>query len=257
MPDITVTAPEFGSVPISYTDRGQGPAVLILHGGAGSISVGGFADQLAETLPARVIAPVHPGFDSSPRPEALCTVTGLAMSYSRLLDGLELTDVTVIGNSIGGWIAAELALQSNPRVGRLVLANAVGLHLPEHPIVDVSALSIDEVVDRSYYQPNAFRFDPTSLPEAQQAVLARNQASLALYGGTEMADSTLLGRLPDIAVPALIVWGAADRIVPIEHGHAYADAIPRGELTVIEHAGHLPQLESPDAFLALIHDYVR
>ena len=256
MPDITIDVAELGSVPVNYTDQGTGPTVLILHGGAGSISVGGFAGQLADALPARVIAPVHPGFDATPCPENLDTVAGLARTYSQLLDELDLADVTVYGNSIGGWIAAEIGLQHNPRVGRLVLANAVGLDVPDHPIADVSSLTMDQVVDRSNYEPDKFRFDPTTLPPAMQEVLAANQASLGLYGGTAMGDPTLLGRLPQITVPTLVVWGAADHIVPPEHGEAYAHTIPHGELAVIDHAGHLPQMETPDTVVGLLRDFL-
>ena len=85
---------------------------------------------------ARVLVPVHPGFGGTPRPEYLHTMRGLALTYRRLLDDLDLTGVTVIGNSIGGWIAAEMAIHASPRIADVVLADAGGLQLDDHPGAD-------------------------------------------------------------------------------------------------------------------------
>ncbi len=83
------------------------------------------------------------------------------------------------------------------------------------------------------------------MPDAQKAVIAGNRAALQAYGGSTMDDPTLLQRLPAIATPTLVVWGEADRIIPPEHGDAYARAIPGAQLQLIPDAGHLPQLETP------------
>src|SRR3954462_4479570 len=101
-----------GPVEVTVTERGQGRPYLLLHGGAGPASVAGFADLLAhsEDAPAKVIAPTHPRFDATSRPEALTDIRGLARLYVALLNELDLEDVTVVGNSIGGWIAAEMGL---------------------------------------------------------------------------------------------------------------------------------------------------
>src|ERR1700727_2887289 len=105
MPTYTVQAARLGLVRVDVTDYGTGRPFLLLHGGAGPQSVAGFAEMLAATG-SRVIAPVHPGFGGTARPEYLHSMRGLALIYACLLDELDLSDVTVIGNSIGGWIAA-------------------------------------------------------------------------------------------------------------------------------------------------------
>lgn len=245
---VTLTT-RLGPVEVTMTERGHGRPFLLLHGGAGPASVSAFADLLAGSRGARVITPIHPGFGRTPRPAALDSMTGLAAVYSALLDELELADVTVVGNSIGGWIAAELALLANPRVGRVVLVDAVGLQIDEHPIVDFFALTMAEVTDRSYFEPERFRINLDALPAPAKAAMAGNRVALEVYGGTTMCEPTLRGRLPGIASPTLVVWGAADRVVSGEHGQAYADAIPGARLDLIETAGHLPQVETPQRLL--------
>src|SRR5205823_12613139 len=94
---------------VSFTDRGQGRPFLLLHGGGGPQTVAAFGDLLAAERSARVITPTHPGFAGTPRPEALRSVADLAALYLSLLAELDLSGVTVVGNSIGGWIAAEMA----------------------------------------------------------------------------------------------------------------------------------------------------
>jgi pimeloyl-ACP methyl ester carboxylesterase len=233
-----------GSIPITVTERGAGRPVLLLHGGAGPQSVAAFADLLATTRPARVLTPTHPGFGGTPRPDGLSSIADLAAAYVALLDELDLVDVTVVGNSIGGWAAAEIALLASPRVSAVVLVDAVGLDSDTDPIVDFFSLSMDEVTDLSYYEPERFRLD-TDLPEAARRSMAGNRAALLAYGGTTMADPSLLARLPAITHPVLVVWGAADRVVPVSHGIAYTEAITGARYDLIEHAGHLPQLETP------------
>ncbi|MEQ6899136.1 alpha/beta hydrolase [Microbacterium sp. KR10-403] len=245
-----------GEVPLSFSDVGTGPAVLLLHGGAGPASVAGFADLLAERSGVRVIAPTHPGFGDTPRPDALADVAGLAELYAALLDALDLADVTVIGNSLGGWIASELALRRSPRVGRIALVDAVGLAVPRHPVADFFALSPAEIAAHSYFDPSvAVIPDPATLPPAAQRIALGNRDALAVYGGT-MTDPGLGGRLGRIDVPALVVWGAADRIADPDYGRAYAAAIPGAQFALLERSGHVPQLETPDALYDALAAFV-
>jgi pimeloyl-ACP methyl ester carboxylesterase len=252
---LSVTADGIGPVPVTVTERGGGRPFLLLHGGAGPQSVDGFADLLASEEPARVLVPTHPGFGGTPRPEGLDSIRSLARLYTRMLDELGLTGVTVVGNSIGGWIAAEMAVLGSARVSGVVLVDAAGLDLADSPVPDFFSLTMDQVADLSYYRPDAFRLDLDHMPEAAKAAMAGNRATLAVYGGPAMADPGLLDRLPDIAVPVLVVWGKADRMIPVEHGEAYAKAIPGARFVLIPEAGHLPQLETPGRLLAVVWDF--
>jgi pimeloyl-ACP methyl ester carboxylesterase len=243
-----------GDVPLTADERGSGPAVVLLHGGAGPASMAGFADLLAAETGARVVVPVHPGFGGTPRPEALTTVAGLAEAYAGLLEHLELADATVIGNSLGGWVAAELALRRPERLGRIALVDAVGIAVPGHPVAAPTTPA--EVAQRSWFDPTkAPSVDPGTLPEAAREVLAGNRATLALYGGS-MSDPTLAGRLVDVDVPTLVLWGEADRVADPDYGRAYAAAIPGARFELLPRTGHVPQLETPDALLEALRAFV-
>ena len=236
-------------VPVSYRELGAGRPVLLLHGGAGPMSVAGFAELLGATN--RVIAPTHPGFDGTPRPQTLASPNQLAALYVGLLDALELTDVVVAGTSIGGWIASEIALLASPRVAQLVLIDAVGIHVEGHPIAKVFELTLPELMKLSYHDPAPFRIDPATMTDERKAMFAANRATLGVYGGAS-TDATLHARLANIAVPTLVVWGESDRVSDPVYGRTFADAIPRSQFHLLSAAGHLPQIETPAALLAAL-----
>ena len=241
-----------GEIPVTVTQRGQGRPVLLLHGGAGPDSVAGFAGLLAERFPVQVLTPVHPGFGGTPRPAGLDSARKLGELYRNLLGQLGLTGVTVLGSSIGGWIAAELALAAPDRVARLVLLDAAGLASAGHPVADYFSMTLDQVFDVSFAHPDRYRIDPATLTDGQRAVAAGNRAALEVYGGRSMADPGLAARLAGLTVPTLVIWGEADRMVTPAYGQEYAAAIPGADFRLVPDAGHLPQLEAPEAVLALL-----
>ncbi len=166
-----------------------------------------------------------------------------------MLDHLGLEDVTVIGNSVGGWIAAEMALLGSPRISGIVLLDAVGIEVEGHPVADVSGLSVPEIQALSFHDPTPFRVDPTTIPDGQKAIMAANGAALAVYAGSAaMADPTLRGRLGVVAIPTLVLWGENDQIVPPAYGQAYAAAIPGARFEVLPATGHIPRWRLPISF---------
>jgi pimeloyl-ACP methyl ester carboxylesterase len=248
---ISLTIPtSFGDVPLTADERGSGRPVVLLHGGGGPASVAGFADLLAERTGTRVITPIHPGFGGTPRPETLTTVDGLAELYAGLLDALDLQDAVVIGNSVGGWITAELAVRRPERLGGVVLVDGVGIEVAGHPVA--VGLAPAQLAEYAWFDPSKSpTADFAALPPAARAVFAGNGAALAVYAGT-MQDPTLLGRLAAVDVPALVVWGEADRIADVEYGRAFAAAIPGARFELLPRTGHVPQLETPEVLLAAI-----
>ncbi|MET1076131.1 MAG: alpha/beta hydrolase [Umezawaea sp.] len=236
-----------GDVDVRFDDQGEGRTFLLLHGGGGPQTVAGFAQRLAGH--GRVITPVHPGFGGTDRPDWLTTMAGLAEVYVQLLEDEDLRDVTVVGNSMGGWTAAEMALLGSDRISGVVLVDAVGVEVEGQPVVDIFPMTLEELSELSYHDPEKFRIDVSGFSDAQKAGMAANRAALAVYGAS-MVDPTLRERLAGAKVPALVLWGEADRIVTPEYGRAFAEAIPGSVFHLMEGTGHLPQIETPELLLA-------
>jgi pimeloyl-ACP methyl ester carboxylesterase len=253
----TIQTADAGLVNLTVEEQGEGRLVLLLHGGGGPQSVAPFAELLAQRGPAHVITPVHPGFGGTERPDGLNTIGQLADLYLGLLDQIGARDVTVIGNSLGGWVAAEIASSgATDRVGRVVLVDAVGIEVQGHPVVDFFSLTMPEVFERSYHEPAKFAIDPTTLPPAAQQAMLGNRQALAIYAGdTSMMDPGLAGRLGAVTVPCLVVWGESDRIADPAYGRAFADAIPGAEFELLGETGHMPQLETPEKLLSAITSF--
>jgi pimeloyl-ACP methyl ester carboxylesterase len=239
----------YATVEVSFTEKGEGHPLLLLHGGGGPLTVSGFADLLAAQRPARVITPTHPGFGGTPRPDSLADVPGLAALYIALLTELDLRDVTVIGNSIGGWIAAEMALLDTSRISSFVLVNAVAIEVPGHPIADFFSLTPRQLAELSYHDPERFGIDPSKLPPEAVKAMIGNRATLAVYAGTSMNDPDLAERLAGVTKPTLVVWGDSDHIADADYGRAFANAIPGARFQLLRDTGHLPQIETPGPLL--------
>jgi pimeloyl-ACP methyl ester carboxylesterase len=242
------------SLPLSVEDRGAGRVFLILHGGAGPASVTGLAEALASQV--RTIAPIHPGFAGQPRPSWFRRVDDLVLAYLALLERLDVSEVVVIGNSVGGWIAAEMALRRSPRIAGIVLLNAVGIDAgPGARIGNPMELPPEKRAALAFYNPTRFAFPQT--PEAV-AMMSANQSALLAYAGEPyMHDPGLKARLDEIDIPALVVWGASDGIVDLEYGRRYAESIPTSRFEVIAEAGHFPHIEKLDDVLEVIGAFVR
>jgi len=249
LPDgLTLTVDEYG--------KPAGTGVLVLHGGGGPRTVAGLATALADH--AFVLAPTHPGFDGTPRPDRFDGMDDLALAYLDLLDVLDLTNVLVLGSSIGGWIAAEMALRDNHRrIGGLALLNAVGIRAGGgDEVVDTRPLTPAELGALAFHNP-ALRPDPAALGPAQLAVLAANQRTLAVYGGAAFThDPKLRRRLHRVAVPTLVVWGEEDGVAPVGYGRAYAEAFPHARFVPVPDAGHFPHIEQPARTMAAIGAFV-
>jgi pimeloyl-ACP methyl ester carboxylesterase len=246
---------------VTIDERGDaagsaGAGVLLLHSGAGPRSVAGLAAALSEH--AYVVTPTHPGFDSTPRVPWLDSAADLADAYLDLLEELGLNEVMVIGNSIGGWIASEMALRDiQGRVKSMVLLNANGIR-PDNAaqVTDIRGLPPQAIGRLSFHNP-ALRPDPAAMTAEQRAAMAANQQTLAVYAGEDfMFAPKLRRRLRRVTVPVLVAWGEEDGVVSADYGRAYAAAFPNSHFTGIAEAGHFPQIEQPGAVLAAIGDFV-
>jgi len=163
---------------LTIDQQGKGRPGLLLHGGGGPPSMGPLPPALAQDF--EVIAPVHPGFVGTPRPDWYTGIDDIALSYLQLLEQTDLRDVLVIGSSIGGWIAAEMAVREHERISGTVLLNAVGINVEGIELADFFSLTPQELIAHAFHNPAAAP-DPTQLPQAARDIQAANAATLAVY----------------------------------------------------------------------------
>jgi pimeloyl-ACP methyl ester carboxylesterase len=234
----------------------KGTGVLLLHGGAGPRSMAGLATALSEH--AYVVTPTHPGFDGTPRVPWLDSAPDLADAYLDLLEDLGLHGVMVVGNSFGGWLAAEMALRDIAhRISALVLLNATGIR-PDNAqqVTDIRTLPPAAISRLAFHNP-AFRPDPATQSQEQRAATAGNQRALATYAGDDFLFAPKLRRrLHRVIVPALVAWGEEDAVVSAEYGRSYASCFPNSRFELIAEAGHFPHIEQPGAVLSSIGTFV-
>jgi len=243
------------TIEVSIADSGKGRTYLLLHGGAGPASLFSLAGGLSKG--ARAIVPTHPGFNGQPRPEWFSTIEDLTLAYLALLDQMDLKDVIVVGNSLGGWIAAEMGLRNSTRISGIILLDAVGVDTgsPDKKIVDPATLPLQETLKLSFYNPAKFAVAPSG-PDAIK-IRAENQRTLRVYSGNAlMGDPTLRSRLASTSCPALVIWGENDGIVDVEYGRRFADSIPGARFETVPEAGHFPHIEQLDKVLRLINEFV-
>jgi pimeloyl-ACP methyl ester carboxylesterase len=263
--------------PVNTIELGEGPAVLFVHG------LSGCWQNWLEQLPIlarehRVITLDLPGFGCSPMPLQEISIAG----YARLLDGLlgelEIAAAAVVGNSMGGFIGAELAISFPERVERLVLVSAAGLSTHNDPrtvrampalvrlerIIAGSAAwvaSKSETVARRRRLREAALSVVVAHPERLHAALAAEQLRGAGKPGFLPALESILGydvsdRLPEIACPTLIAWGDRDRLIRVSDADVFERLIPDSRKVIFEDTGHMAMLERPEAFNALLSEFL-
>jgi pimeloyl-ACP methyl ester carboxylesterase len=264
-----MTSLQIGPFVVETLRVGSGRPVLLIHGVNPIHPKAPFLAKLA--VHAEVIAPSHPGFGGSPLPPDFDTMYDLVQLYLAILDGIPADDVTVIGFSFGGWIAAELAVANPQRLGRLILVDPVGIKLggrEDRDIVHFFNTDPNELNRRSWHDPArrpagiyGLGWQATiseAMTDQEMISFARNWDSLCLYAWKpHMYNPQLKHWLHRISVPTKLIWGAADRIVTPDYGRAYAGFIQGAEFAVIPDAGHHPELEQPDAFVTEVTEFLR
>jgi pimeloyl-ACP methyl ester carboxylesterase len=269
--------------PVNTIDLGEGPALVFVHGLSGSWpnwleQLPVFAERSAGIGGHRVIAMDLPGFGHSPMPRDPITISGYARLLDGLLDELGIDAATVVGNSMGGFVSAELAIAFPERVERLVLVSPAGLSTYNHPrgtralpalqrfnriVAAYTAwlASKSDVVTRHPQLRNATLGLVTRHPSRLPAALVAEQLRGAGKPGFIQALEANLNydfrdRLPEISCPTLIVWGDSDRVITVNDAAVYAELIPGSRKVVYEDTGHMAQIERPDAFNSLLREFL-
>jgi pimeloyl-ACP methyl ester carboxylesterase len=263
--------------PLNTIDIGEGPAIVFVHGLSGSWP------NWLEQLPVfardhRVIAMDLPGFGHSPMPHEHITISMYARILDGLLDKLGVSAATVVGNSMGGFVSAELAIAFPERVERLVLVSAAGISTYRHPGVQRiepylrrvapmvavytgwTAAQSDWIARRRVLR-NLTLGLVTRHPDRLPAALAAEQLRGAGKPGFLQAlqaniDYPIAERLPEIACPTLIVWGAEDKVIPVADASVFEELIPDSRKVIFEDTGHVAMLERPASFNELLGEFI-
>ncbi|HXB63761.1 MAG TPA: alpha/beta hydrolase [Solirubrobacteraceae bacterium] len=263
---------------VNVIELGDGPPLVFVHGLSGSWP------NWLEQLPVfgashRVIALDLPGFGQSPMPADPITISGYARTLDALLAELGVSAATVVGNSMGGFVSAELAINFPQRVERLVLVSAAGLSTYGDPrglralarvrrverVVSAYAGWVathsDTVAQRPRLRNAALGFvaaHPSRLPAPLAAEQIRGAGKPGFVQGLAAnLDYDFSHRLGEIVCPTLIVWGDRDRVITVRDAARFAELIPGARKVVFEDTGHVAMLERPAEFNALLDEFLR
>jgi len=241
---------------VNYRRKGTGPVLLFLHGAAGVAGWTPWLSALAERFD--VIVPDHPGFGASDTPGWFDNIHDLAYFYLDFIKALDLHDVHLVGHSLGGWIAAEIAIRDASALKTIALVSAAGLRIPGVERVDTFLLAPKDI-------PPALFFDRTFADAMLAHTKTDEEIDLDLKNGYSFARVAWQPRLYDphldkwlhrIGIPALILWGDADRLVPPEHAAEFKRHIPQATVEIFPRCGHLPQVEASAAFLRALTAFI-
>lgn len=243
-----------GMFEVEVCEAGRGEPLLYLHGEAGP-RWSRFHDLLADEY--TVIAPTIVGYGNSSGSEQLHDIHDLIYWGLDLLDALGLRNQPLIGYGLGGMLAAELAAVQPERVTRLVLMDAFGLWLPDHPTLDYFAATPAELALALYYsQESAPARAAAQAPKEGDAYIAfmleraKSMATAAKYLWP-LPNRGLNRRLHRITTPTLLIWGESDGVIPPEYGEAFRKQLPDAKLKIVRGAAHLPHEEQPEETVAL------
>jgi pimeloyl-ACP methyl ester carboxylesterase len=225
---------------------GSGETVMFLHGAGGHTGWSPFLERLAAEYD--VLAPEHPGFGTSDHPASIRNVADVAMYYLDLLDGLDAKGVHLVGHSLGGWIAAELAVRNCSRLASLSLIAPAGVRLKGVPMGDNFIWSPQETAENLFHDR---RFTEEMLartpsePEFELQLVNRLMAA-KLGWEPRWFNPALEGWLHRIQVPTQLLWGAEDKLLPSRYAEVWARHVPDIAVEIIPECGHLPQVEKAD-----------
>jgi pimeloyl-ACP methyl ester carboxylesterase len=237
--------------------KGAGAPLLYLHGASGAGVWQPFMEALSEDFD--VIVPEHPGFGAAETPDWLDSIHDAAYYYQEFLRDFDLTGVHLVGQSLGGWLAAEIAVRSTERLASMTLAAAAGLHVKGLDQAD-PFLMTDEVRLRAMIHDPKLADAMVArvvTPENEEINIKNRYATARLSWQPRGHDPDLHKWLHLIDVPALLIWGDADQFFPKEIGAEYDRLLPNSELVVLPDCGHLPTIEKTEEFVAHIRRFAK
>jgi pimeloyl-ACP methyl ester carboxylesterase len=256
--DRAETFVEIAGTRLEVVRVGRGRPLLLLHGEDALECEAPFLDLL--TADREVIIPSPPGFGRSGRPDWVGAPDDIAYVYLELLDRLGLGGIDVLGCSLGGWMALEMATKDPGVFSRMALVAPFGARFggpTDREIADIWMLPPAEVTKRKWFDPRKGQRDYKAMPEEALTIIARNNESFARFCWEPyMHNPKLKHRLERVKAKTLFIWGENDGIVTPAYGRTFADHIPGARIAVIAQAGHYPHIEQPAEFMRHLHGFL-
>ena len=236
--------------------QGSGETILLLHGAGGSASLIPAVEELSADYD--VIMPDHPGYGLSRDSKQTTTISDLAYHYLDFIEDQALTGVHLIGHSMGGWIAAEIAVRSQAALKSLTLICSAGIHVKGVPKGDLFLWSPEETARNLFVKQEAvdqmLRYEPSS---EELEIMIRNRVSSAKYAWHPRFYNPDLSKwLHRITVPTLVLWGDQDKIFPQEYAAAFGEFMPHADVEVFSDCGHVPHIDRPDGFYPRLRSFL-
>jgi len=236
---------------------GQGKPLVFLHGANGVSGWLPFMAQLSQHHD--VIVPEHPGFGESDTPDWLDRTGDLALFYLDFFKHLGLNNVHLVGSSLGGWIAAELAVRNDTNLSSLTLVAPAGVRVKGSPMADIFLWSPEKMARNLVHDPElAARMMPGDMTQEQQMLVLKNRLTTArLAWQPRLHNPDLRKWLHRVSVPTQILWGSEDQLIPAAYAQAWCDLIPGSQSTVFPSCGHLPHVEMTDLYCKTLTQFIR
>jgi pimeloyl-ACP methyl ester carboxylesterase len=206
-----------------------------------------------------VLVPEHPGYGLSDEPEWLENIHDVAYFYLDLLRELNLSRVMVVGSSMGGWIAMEMAVRDASRIKSLVLVSPAGISAPGVQPADIFLMPPEDLVRRLFHDQKFAeqRLAEPVTPESVDMSLKNRHTTARLAWEPRLHDPHLPKWLHRIEVPVKLIWGEHDRILPVQFVEQYRKLLPRADVSIVKNAGHLPHAEKADEFCDLVQRFAQ
>jgi pimeloyl-ACP methyl ester carboxylesterase len=236
---------------------GSGEPMLFLHGAGGLPGWLPFLEKLADKFD--VLAPDHPSYGRSDTPGWLEAVSDLAYFYLDFLEQLKLDRVHIVGHSMGGWTALEMAIRSTQRIKSLTLISPAGIRIKGAAPADIFVMDRKQLLRTLYVDPKIIERELAVqlTPEMETAMAMNRVAAARLCWTPRLFNPQLEKWLHRVTVPTHIIWGDGDKLIPPVYGPAFHDKIPGAKLTVIPKTGHVPFVEDLDATVRAVTGFVR
>lgn len=240
------------------TIGGNGPPLVYLHSAGGETEWMPFHEQLSKSF--TVYAPAHPGFALSGGLEEVRDIYDYAWHYVDLFKQLGLSQVPVVGFSLGAWIATELAILRPQLVSKLVLVNAAGIRVEGHPMGELFIDDFTKMRKLLFFDPDSpvvSQAMPLSIDDSRILLWLRAREATARVGWNPYLHNPRLPlHLKRIECPALVLWGREDKLLPLACGEFYAQNLPNATLEVIDHCGHMLPFEKCAEFVERTTSFV-